>query len=147
MGATYVFIGTLLGISLIVGLKIWELKAGSKLFSVIRYRLDDYAHRKVVLLKHYLAYVNIRTFRLLLVFFTAKIHALSIRLLDEWRNSGWWLAVRGKVLPKGPVSTVSAFLRDVAEYKNEIIKEELRKDSEQVSDVQNSVPSETENKK
>jgi hypothetical protein len=127
MSAVYVFFASLCGLFVLFSLKIREMKVGGKSFSVLRYKLDIFLHHRTRSIKNYYKYLNKDTFRLLLVFLTAKFQAWVILGAGKLKSTKIFQMIQGKIAPKGTTSAVSSFLKDVAEYKEEIIKVEEEK--------------------
>jgi hypothetical protein len=73
MATTYLFFLSLFGIVILFTLKVWELKRGSKPFSLLRYKLDLIARKQGQRLKHYASFVNTKTVRLVLAYIVASI--------------------------------------------------------------------------
>ncbi|MEK7567529.1 MAG: hypothetical protein AAB513_01240 [Patescibacteria group bacterium] len=116
---------------ILVSLKAWELHRGAKPFSVLRYRLDILVRRGIENLKSHSRYISWTTARITLAFLVAKIVDLITLIWKKFTSSEIFELIRGKVIPKasGPVS---AFLRDVAEFKSAAVQgsEEMKKEFE-----------------
>jgi hypothetical protein len=124
----------LFGIVILFTLKVWELKRGSKPFSLLRYKLDLIARKQGQRLKHYASFVNTKTVRLVLAYIVASISRGVSVLMSKVRETRAFKVIRGKIIPDNHNSPVSAFLRDVAEFKNAaagekpvMLEEELNK--------------------
>ena len=139
MGAMYFFFLSLGGIVFLLSLKVSELRKGAKPFSVMRYRLDVFSRRLSGQLKEwFMHYVNARTIRLILAYLVAIISTeftLFVRNVSEKvKQSHFWKTVKGKVTPGNNGGAVSAFLRDVAEFKKEAAGEIEKKEKEEQSE-------------
>ena len=119
MGAMYVFFLSFGGIVILLSLKTWEISRGAKPFSVFRYRMDIVARKVFEKLRYWSGYVNTRNARLFLAFLFVKIDQVFNSLLEKSKQSRIFLFVKGKILPPEGTGTVSAFLKDVAEFKKE----------------------------
>ncbi len=131
MGLIYIFFSSLAGILILISLKAWELHRGAKPFSVLRYRLDIIVRRSVENIKLHARYISWTTARITLAFIVAKIVDFLTLIWQKLTNSEFFKLIRGKVIPKasGPVS---AFLKDVAEFKSAGVvgSEEMKKEFE-----------------
>ena len=138
MGIIYIFFSSLVGIMILISLKAWELHRGSKPFSVLRYRLDILVRKSVENFKMHSRYISWATARITLAFLVAKMVDFMTLLWQKITNSEIFKIIRGKVIPKasGPVS---AFLKDVAEFKSAGVvgSEEIKKEFEK--EVENNV--------
>jgi len=125
----YLFGVSFLGICILFLFKIWELKRGSKPFSLLRYRLDLFFRRYAEKLKHYSGFVNRKTVRLGFAYGVGGISAAVSLVLTRFRSSKIYLSIKGQILPKERGSTVSAFLRDVEEFKKAAVGEKRGEES------------------
>lgn len=123
MTVIYIFYLSLSGILILLMFKIWELKKGSKPFSVLRYQLDILARNLAIKVKYYSRYISLRTFWLTMAFLVAKFSELASMLIGKIRTSKTWRTIKGKISPSSGTGPVSAFLRDVAEFKREAANE------------------------
>ncbi len=73
MGAIIIFGTSLLGIVTILSLKVWELKRGTKPFSVLRYKADVLVRKELGNAKQYLKYFNRQTAYLLFIFIITEL--------------------------------------------------------------------------
>lgn len=119
MGVISIFFASFGGIVVLLLLKVWELKRGAKPFSLLRYRLDLLVRSVGIKIRYYVRFVNTRTLRITLAFIVAKTSEFLFRIVSKIKNSKIFLLVMGKILPKGGGGTVSAFLKDVAEFKRD----------------------------
>ncbi len=134
MVVTYLFFVSLLGIIVLLSLKVWELKRGSKPFSLFRYKLDLVMRRYTDRLKHYASFLNTKALRLVLAYVVARVSQGVSNTVVKLKNTTFFKKVRGKIIPDSHNSPVSAFLRDVAEFKSAaagekpaVLEEELNK--------------------
>lgn len=130
MTVIYIFFSSLFGISVLMALKVWELKRGAKPFSVLRYRLDIIVRNIALKIRSYTKYLSVRTFWLTLAFMVAKLSKIVSIFVGRIKMSKTFRLVKGKILPQGGGGAVSAFLKDVAEFKREAVGE-----SEKDSDI------------
>jgi hypothetical protein len=131
MWVFYLFYFSLLGIIILLSLKVWELKRGAKPFSVLRYRLDLFFRRKMEELRGYQKYLNTGTIRLTLAFLVAKASKYVSMFFEKVKESHLFKTIKGKVSPGSGTGPVSAFLRDVAEFKNAAAGESEKKAEEE----------------
>lgn len=113
------FLASLTGISVLLIFKVWELKRGAKPFSVLRYKLDIIVRSVAGKFRSYSKYITFRNLRLTLAFLVAKFSKIVSMLVGRIKSSKFFRMIKGKIMPKGGDGPVSAFLRDVAEFKRE----------------------------
>ncbi|MDO8492109.1 MAG: hypothetical protein Q7S34_00520, partial [bacterium] len=123
MWVFYLFFLSLFGIVILLSLKVWELHRGAKPFSVLRYRLDLFFRRKMEELRGYQKYLNTKTIRLVLVYLVAMASRYIGLLIGKIKESRLFQTIKGKVVPGNGNGPVSAFLRDVAEFKKGVAGE------------------------
>lgn len=124
---------------MLLSLKVWEIRRGGKPFSVLRYRMDILVHKSGEQFRYWWSFVNTRTFRLILAFLVAKTGQIVSMGVGKLKESKLFRLVKGKILPPGGAGPVSAFLRDVAEFKKEAAGEAKKQE-------ENKNNSENENK-
>lgn len=119
MPATVIFFISLGGISVLLGLKIFELNRGVKPFSAYRYKIDLVLRKKSELLFSYLKYFNRQTLKLLLIFILSEIKVFILYLAGKIKNTKIGSMVRGKYLPgSSPNGTNSEFLKRMSSFKD-----------------------------
>ncbi len=117
MVLVYTFFASLFGIIILLSLKTWELQRGAKPFSVLRYRLDILMRRQAEDFKSYGKYISWTTARLVLAFLVAKTTDILTIIWKKWNESKLFMLIKGKIIPRA-TGPVSAFLKDVAEFKS-----------------------------
>ena len=119
MPATITFFVSLGGISILLGLKIFELNHGVKPFSAYRYKIDLVLRKKTELLFSYLKYINRQTLKLLLIFILSEIKVFILYLTRKIKDTKIGSMVRGKYLPDSSLnSTNSEFLKRMSSFKD-----------------------------
>jgi len=119
MGATVIFFTSLGGISVLLGLKIFELNHGVKPFSAYRYKIDLVLRKKSELLFSYIKYFNRQTLRLLLVFVFSEVKVFTLYLAEKIKHTKIGSIVRGKHLPDSSANgTNSEFLKRMSSFKD-----------------------------
>lgn len=119
MAATVVFFTSLLGISILLGLKIFELKRGVKVFSAHRYKIDLALRKKIEFLFSYLKYFNRQTLKLLAVFVFSEVKIFVLYLAEKVKNTKIGSMVRGEHLPDSSTNgTSSEFLKGMSSIKD-----------------------------
>ncbi len=112
------FFGSLLGISTMLALKVYELQNGTKFFSVARYRADSLLHKKMADLSAYSRYANRHTLRAILaILFEYAVRGLS-HLIATLKETKLWAMVRGQGIAKRE-GVSSEFLNQIEENKKD----------------------------
>ncbi len=120
MDATIIFFGSLAGMSILLGLKVFELKRGVKPFSAYRYKADIAIRKKIELLLSYIKYFNRQTAKLIVLFIFSEVKIFVIFLAEKIKHGKIGLMVRGKHLPDPPSNgTNSEFLKGMSSIKEE----------------------------
>ncbi len=119
MPATVIFFISFGGISVLLGLKIFELNHGVKPFSAYRYKIDLVLRKKSELLFSYLKYLNRHTLKLLLIFILSEIKVFILYLVRKIMDTKIGSMVRGKYLPDSSSNgTNSEFLKRMSSFKD-----------------------------
>ncbi len=128
MGAIIIFGTSLVGIVTLLSLKVWELKRGTKPFSVLRYKADVILRKEYANAKSYLRYFNRQTAYLLLLFILNELKEIFLVVFRKGQSvtshPRFSQLFRGKQnLPFN--SSSSRFLQDIATIKSrkEVLEE------------------------
>lgn len=125
MFSSITFFGSLGGLALLFGLKVWEMKSGAKLFSVLRYKTDIYLRQKASLLVWNTKRMNLASAIALLFIFLRTLlrfaQEIFSPIIERIQRTDLYRMVEGKYeehAGNGGGEKKSEFMKEMSSIKN-----------------------------